>query len=45
VDAQRPKLCDTGITCKVLTFTRAGRVATQCTASAMSSGVSASAPW
>ena len=38
------KLCPTGITCSVFTFTRGGRVATQCTASAMSSGVSGSAP-
>jgi hypothetical protein len=36
------KLCTTGMTCSVLMFTRAGRVATQCTVSAMSSGVSGS---
>ena len=39
-----PKLCATGITCSVLTLTRAGRLATQCTASAMSSAVSGSVP-
>ena len=33
-----PKLCTTGMTCSRLTFTRAGRVATQWTVSAMSLG-------
>ncbi len=44
VMASGAKDCDTGIISRTLMFTRSGRVATQCTASATSSGSSGSAP-